>query len=139
MTTLGRRVRTKIAQHSPSNLAPPRRVRTVDAALKPVIGRRRHFFGHALQSGVTRTNVRLLGCSQLARTRHHCLRRCFSRLLFPILAPLTISPIRPFPCVSGLDLGLTIIMRSPRARVARFTEIGIPGILPQFVTVPRRL
>lgn len=58
-------------------------------------------------------------------------------MIFPMLAPVTISADHPFPVLTGGDLGVTIHLAGTRGR-RFFTLIRIPSVLPEFLRLPAR-
>ena len=60
----------------------------------------------------------------------------FSTRIFPVLMPLAVDPVHPFPYISGLSLNLSIRVRNPKTRKVEFARLKVPTILPRFVRLP---
>jgi len=59
----------------------------------------------------------------------------FRETVFPVLTPLVVDPVHPFPFLSNLSLSLAIEVRDPDTNVARFARVKVPEILPRFVSL----
>jgi polyphosphate kinase len=59
----------------------------------------------------------------------------FRETVFPVLTPLVVDPVHPFPFLSNLSLSLAIEVRDPDTHVARFARVKVPEILPRFVSL----
>ncbi len=60
-------------------------------------------------------------------------RRYFRETVFPVLTPLVVDPVHPFPFLSNLSLSLAVEVRDPGTQVARFARVKVPEILPRFI------
>ncbi|HTR62653.1 MAG TPA: polyphosphate kinase 1 [Candidatus Binataceae bacterium] len=59
----------------------------------------------------------------------------FREAVFPVLTPLVVDPVHPFPFLSNLSLSLAVEVRDPETHVARFARVKVPEILPRFVSL----
>lgn len=59
----------------------------------------------------------------------------FRETVFPVLTPLVVDPVHPFPFLSNLSLSLAIEVSDPDTHVARFARVKVPEILPRFVSL----
>src|SRR5215469_16511505 len=59
----------------------------------------------------------------------------FRETVFPVLTPLVVDPVHPFPFLSNLSLSLAIEVRDPETQVARFARVKVAEILPRFVSL----
>jgi polyphosphate kinase len=62
-------------------------------------------------------------------------QRYFRNTVFPILTPLVVDPVHPFPFLSNLSLSLAVEVRDPETQLVRFARIKVPEILPRFVRI----
>jgi polyphosphate kinase len=62
--------------------------------------------------------------------------RCYFRdSVFPVLTPLVVDPVHPFPFLSNLSLSLAVEVRNPEIDLIRFARVKVPEILPRFVRI----
>jgi polyphosphate kinase len=65
----------------------------------------------------------------------HLAHAYFRETVFPVLTPLVVDPVHPFPFLSNLSLSLAVEVRDPDTHVARFARVKVPEILPRFVSL----
>jgi polyphosphate kinase len=62
-------------------------------------------------------------------------REYFRRHVFPILTPLAVDPLHPFPFLSNLSLSLAVEAEDPDTEERRFARVKVPESLGRFVTL----
>jgi polyphosphate kinase len=63
----------------------------------------------------------------------------FLQQIFPVLTPLAVDPVHPFPLLSNLSLNLAVELRDPQSARLRFARVKVPTqLLSRFVRVPGR-
>jgi polyphosphate kinase len=67
--------------------------------------------------------------------RQH-LTNVFRREVFPVLTPLAIDPVHPFPHLLNKTLNLAVLLRRPTSSERLFAVVQVPSVLPRFVTLP---
>src|ERR1700759_5239880 len=61
----------------------------------------------------------------------------FVASIFPVLTPLAVDPVHPFPFISNLSLNLAVELRDPKDRELRFARVKVPTrLLSRFVPPP---
>jgi polyphosphate kinase len=66
-------------------------------------------------------------------------RSYFRKAVFPVLTPLAVDPVHPFPFLSNLSLSLAVEVVNPSTCTRRFARVKVPETLPRFVVVGRGL
>jgi len=61
--------------------------------------------------------------------------RYFRESVFPLLTPLAVDPVHPFPFLSNLSLSLAVEATDPVTGDRRFARIKVPESLPRFVAL----
>lgn len=79
--------------------------------------------------------IEVLRWEGLTEDERHQMRELFSGRIFPVLTPLVVDPVHPFPYISGLSLNLAVTVRDCRNGVTRFARVKVPALLPRFVEV----
>jgi polyphosphate kinase len=59
----------------------------------------------------------------------------FSDHIFPVLTPLAVDPVHPFPYISNLSVNLAVMVRDPDTRLERFARVKVPNNVPRLVRV----
>jgi len=64
------------------------------------------------------------------------LREMFRKEVFPVLTPLAIDPVHPFPHLLNKSLNLAVVLQRPRNSDKLFAVVQVPAVLPRFVQLP---
>ncbi len=59
----------------------------------------------------------------------------FRESVFPLLTPLSVDPVHPFPFLSNLSLSLAVEVVDPVTDERRFARVKVPESLPRFVAI----
>jgi polyphosphate kinase len=68
--------------------------------------------------------------------RQH-LTSVFHKEVFPVLTPLAIDPVHPFPHLLNKTLNLAVLLRRPQNPERLFAVVQVPSVLPRFVSLPQ--
>ena len=79
----------------------------------------------------TAPDVRALSDEQ----RQH-LGDVFHKEVFPVLTPLAIDPVHPFPHLLNKTLNLAVLLRRPNSSERLFAVVQVPSVLPRLWTLP---
>jgi len=88
-----------------------------------------------VKPALTDAGIDFLGWSDLTDDERERLYRYFQENVFPVLTPLAVDPVHPFPYISGLSLNLAIRIRNARTGRQDFARLKVPPMLPRFVRV----
>ena len=118
---------------SPDGLTPSEQLLMIGAAVRAQIDRAAALLAQDLLPQLDANNVRIRGWTDLDSKTRELARQYFRHTVFPVLTPLVVDPVHPFPFLSNLSLSLAIEVLDPDTRVARFARVKVPEILPRFV------
>jgi polyphosphate kinase len=82
--------------------------------------------------------MRVRRCSELSEREQQWARDYFRASVFPVLTPLGVDPVHPFPFLSNLSLSLAVELHDPSSSEHRFARVKVPEILPRFVEVAEK-
>jgi polyphosphate kinase len=71
----------------------------------------------------------------LSDKQRDALSASFRREIFPVLTPLAIDPVHPFPHLLNKSLNLAVLLKRPRESEQLLAVVQVPGALPRFVQV----
>src|SRR6185369_2084664 len=63
-------------------------------------------------------------------------REHFRKQVFPVLTPLAVDPLHPFPFVSNLSLSLAVEAEDPLSKEHRLARVKVPESLGRLVQLP---
>jgi polyphosphate kinase len=84
---------------------------------------------------LARREIRVRPYSELSSAQQDWARAYFRRAVFPVLTPLAVDPLHPFPFLSNLSLSLAVEAENPLTSERRFARIKVPESLPRFVLI----
>jgi polyphosphate kinase len=80
--------------------------------------------------------IRLRRFASLDSEQRIWAREYFRSQVFPVLTPLAVDPVHPFPFVSNLSLSLAIEAEDPTTGARRFARLKVPESLERLLALP---
>lgn len=77
--------------------------------------------------------IEIVPYTSLGSDEQAALRSYFLKSVHPVLTPLAVDPVHPFPQISNLSLNIAVTVTDPQSRDERAARIKVPGSLPRFV------
>ena len=84
---------------------------------------------------LAKNDIRVRSFAELSPEQRAWARAYFRRSVFPVLTPLAVDPVHPFPFLSNLSLSLAVEAENPLTSERRFVRIKVPESLPRFVLI----
>ncbi|HEY3497812.1 MAG TPA: polyphosphate kinase 1, partial [Polyangiaceae bacterium] len=95
-------------------------------------------FSQTLLPELERHSIRLRRYDSLDEAERDWARAYFRRQVFPVLTPLAVDPVHPFPFVSNLSLSLAVEAEDPATLERRFARVKVPESLERLLLLPPR-
>jgi polyphosphate kinase len=92
-------------------------------------------YHEVLIGALAEQGIRVRSVSDLSDDEHAWARNYFRASVFPVLTPLGVDPVHPFPFLSNLSLSLAVELHDPGSSEHRFARVKVPEILPRFVAI----
>ncbi len=89
-----------------------------------------------LLPALEREGIFLRGTRDLTEEQRKHLSDVFRREIFPVLTPLAIDGVHPFPHLLNKSLNLAVLLQRPHHQEKLFAVVQVPAVLPRFVTIP---
>lgn len=93
-------------------------------------------FSHTLVPELEAAGIGLRGYSSLDERSRSWAREYFRKQVFPVLTPLAVDPVHPFPFVSNLSLSLAVEAYDPVTEERRFARVKVPESLERLLAIP---
>jgi polyphosphate kinase len=93
-------------------------------------------FSHTLIPELEAAGIALRGYSALSESSRAWAREYFRQQVFPVLTPLAVDPLHPFPFVSNLSLSLAVEAKDPSSNERRFARVKVPESLDRLLAIP---
>ncbi|HVY31340.1 MAG TPA: polyphosphate kinase 1 [Polyangiaceae bacterium] len=94
-----------------------------------------HLYREVLAVELATAGIRLRTYDQLSERERRSAREYFRDSVFPVLTPLGVDPVHPFPFLSNLSLSLAVELHDPSIGEHRFARVKVPESLPRFAPI----
>jgi polyphosphate kinase len=119
------------AERGNDGMTPEAQLRTIRSVVREQ--QRLHSAGlRTLRPELVRQGVHLLDLSEVSADDRSYLDRYFQENVFPVLTPLAVDPVHPFPYISNLSLSLAVVLAGPDGE-ERLARVKVPKILSRWV------
>ena len=135
---LKRRILTGLAVPTNIGTAPQDALSDISAMAHVLQDRHARAFQDLVSPAMMDAGIHIATWDSLDEADHRSLRDYFSNQIFPVLMPLAVDPVHPFPYISGLSLNLAVRVRNSKTGKQEFARLKVPTMLPRFVRVDRR-
>ena len=134
---LKRRILTGLAVPTNVGRAPQEALSDISRAAHVLQDRHARAFQFLVRPALADVGVHVVAWESLGDEERASLRNYFSNQIFPVLMPLAVDPVHPFPYISGLSLNLAVRVRNTKTGKQEFARLKVPTMLPRFVRVDR--
>jgi polyphosphate kinase len=123
------------AQNSPESDTVERQLSALRQAVPRLTDRAGALYQNQLVPELEKSGVALRNYQDLSDDQRQRARGYFESQAFPVLTPLAVDPIHPFPFISNLSISLAVEVENPETLESRFARVKVPESLPRFVDV----
>src|SRR5215216_3447508 len=92
-------------------------------------------YREVLLPALAAVGIRVRSYADLSEAEREWTQQYFRASVFPVLTPLGVDPVHPFPFLSNLSLSLAVELHDPAISEHRFARVKVPEILPRFAPV----
>ncbi|HKV73951.1 MAG TPA: polyphosphate kinase 1 [Gemmatimonadales bacterium] len=119
------------AERGNDGMTPEAQLRTIRSVVREQL--RLHGAGlRAIRPELIRHGIHLLDLNEVSAEDRAYLDRYFQENVFPVLTPLAVDPVHPFPYISNLSLSLAVVLSGPDGE-ERLARVKVPKILSRWV------
>ncbi|GHO44170.1 polyphosphate kinase 1 [Ktedonospora formicarum] len=129
-------IASRAAPRSPDGRTAAQQLAEVRRKLAPLVQEVRQYWRHTLLPLLADQHIHILDYEQLDEPQRENLRAYFEREVFPVLTPLAVDSVHPFPHISNLSLNLAVVLTDALHEEELFARVKIPPTLPRLVPVP---
>ncbi|MBB1243281.1 RNA degradosome polyphosphate kinase [Streptomyces durbertensis] len=136
---LKRRIATGVATRSASGLQPREVLELIWTRSRELMARHAACYQQDVSPALADEGVHLIRWADLTEKEQARLFTLFRQRIYPVLTPLAVDPVHPFPYISGLSLNLAVVVRNPISGHKHFARVKVPPLLSRFFEAsPRR-
>ncbi len=121
---------------SADGLSPKEQLARIREAVQRLVERASSLFLDELAPALNASGIHLTNWSKLDSAKQKEARALFRQSVFPVLTPLAVDPVHPFPFLSNLSLSLAVEAEDPTTKARRFARVKVPETLPRFIEIP---
>ncbi len=130
-----RRIATGLAVRSASGLEPRELLDRIFSLSQTLMATHARVFQEQVAPALADEGILLVRFEDLSKAERGRLGSWFRQQVFPVLTPLAVDPVHPFPYISGLSLNLAVVLEDESSGTEHFARVKVPSILPRLVTV----
>ncbi len=120
---------------SPDGLTPGEQLAKIGIEVRKQLPEAAALYSDSLLPALEANGIHIHRWETLSGDARRLAHAYFRETVFPVLTPLVVDPVHPFPFLSNLSLSLAIEVRDPETHVARFARVKVPEILPRFISL----
>ncbi|HYO97077.1 MAG TPA: polyphosphate kinase 1 [Polyangiaceae bacterium] len=118
---------------SPDGLVVPEQIARVRTAVLQQCKHACQIFSNRLMPELRHAGIRIHAYRDLPARARQWARDYFRSHVFPVLTPLAVDPVHPFPFLSNLSLSLAVELEEPLTQERRFARVKVPESLDRFI------
>ncbi len=100
-----------------------------------LVRRQEEIFSGQLLPGLAEAGISLVKWDDIDGPSQKRLTEYYESRIFPVLTPLAVDPVHPFPYISNLALSLAASVADPDTGERRFVRLKVPTVFPRLVSV----
>ncbi len=126
-------------QPGPDSLSAGAMLEAIREYTRELVHEQYRVLNQELKPDLARENIRILEASQWTRRQHRWLHRYFQREIMPVLSPLGLDPVHPFPRILNKSLNFAVELEGQDAfgRDSGMALVRAPRSLPRIIRIPK--
>ena len=126
-------------QPSVDGLTPAATLSAIRTAVDELVEEQYRVLNQEISPQLERENIRILRRSEWSKGQHRWLHRHFQRELMPVLSPLGLDPVHPFPRILNKSLNFAVELEGQDAfgRDSGLAIVRAPRSLPRLIRIPK--
>ena len=127
----------EVEETPPDGLTPDQQLAAISQRVHELTAEQYRIWNHGLRKELRAAGVALVSPDELSTKEQAALDLHFQRDIFPVLTPIAIDPVHPFPHVRNKSINVGVIFEK-RAHTTEpaFGLVQVPTMLPRMIRVP---
>ncbi|HEY3668970.1 MAG TPA: polyphosphate kinase 1 [Polyangiaceae bacterium] len=127
----------EVEEVPPDGLTPDQQLAAISQRVHELTAEQYRIWNHGLRKELRAAGVALVSPDELSPKDQVALDQHFQRDIFPVLTPIAIDPVHPFPHVRNKSINVGVIFEK-RAHTTEpaFGLVQVPTMLPRMIRVP---
>jgi polyphosphate kinase len=134
-------IRVNLSGTGPDGMMPLEVYAAVNRVAHELVGRQYRLLNEKILPELDKAGVRFLRRNDLNEAQRAWIRDYFFNEMMPVLTPIGLDPVHPFPRVFNKSLNFAVELegRDAFGRASRAAIVQAPRILPRMIKLPREL
>lgn len=139
VASIRQRLQHGAQQPGPDNLTPAATLAAIRSAVNELVQAQYRVLNHELTPALKAEGIRILKRSKWSKAQHKWLHQHFRRELMPVLSPLGLDPVHPFPRILNKSLNFAVELegRDAFGRDPGLALVRAPRSLPRLIKIPK--
>jgi len=132
---LHEQLESRVPTTAPDGLSPVEQLSRIRTRVTALVARAAALWAETLLPALGSVGIRVVSFGELSEAEREWSRTYFRSAVFPVLTPLAVDPLHPFPFLSNLSLSFAVEAENPQTQERCFARVKVPESLPRFVRV----
>lgn len=108
--------------------------------LCPLLKEQYNIFNEEIISELAENNIRFISYEELTEKEKENINNYFDKELFPVLTPIAIDNVHPFPVLANRTIALAIVLNDPDTEIneEKICVLQVPGNFERFFEIKER-
>ncbi len=125
-----------VTKTPPDGLTPAEQLEEIRRVVAQQVQRLERVHRDDLLPALAQKGVRISEWGDLSSEDRQWASSSFVQRVFPVLTPLAVDPVHPFPYISTLSLNLAVVISDPETTERHFARVKVPPALDRFMRTP---
>ena len=136
VVSLEDKIAAEITTPSLDGLRPLQQIQAIRERVQTLTERLERLVSEQLWPELARNGIHIIGYEETSDAERAYLAGYFLESIHPVLTPLAVDPVHPFPQISNLSLNIGLTVSDPATGEERAARVKVPNSLPRFVALP---
>ncbi len=136
VVSLEDKIAAEISTPSVDGLRPLQQLQAIRERVLTLSERLERIVADQILPDLRERGIALVPFGELSDDEKVFLENYFRESVYPVLTPLAVDPVHPFPQISNLSLNVGVSVTDPVTGEERAARVKVPGSLPRFVELP---
>jgi polyphosphate kinase len=132
---LHEQLESDVIEKTPEGLSAREQLAHIEEVVDQLMDTASALFSGDLVPALAAQGIRLHTWDSLSEDARRTATTYFRQSVFPVLTPLAVDPVHPFPFLSNLSLSLAVEAIDPVTLERKFARVKVPESLPRFVDI----
>ena len=124
-----------VRRPSADGRTPAHQLEAIAEKAQRLVSRKERLFLREIVPGLAAAGIHLTDYGDLSPRDRKSLDHLFETEIYPVLTPLAVDPVHPFPFISNLSMNLAVLVTNPKTGEQQFARIKVPQNLPRFLVL----